>query len=431
MRAREDVQALATRVLSRVSAPEAQVEYDFARSLTTRFAENAITQNRGGEEDELRLTVAYGNRHGSSTINTTDDAALDRLVARAEAIAQVAPEDPEHVPPLAAQHYPQTPSRLDHPVASIEPGVLADHIQRIIKLATGHGYVASGLMGATVRSTSVATSAGLFAFDQHSEVKLSTTMHGPQGSGYAAECSWNARDVVPVEIANRALATARSAQKPRSLEPGEYTVILEPLAVAELLLFTAMNLGAREAEEGSTAFAGTLGTTLLSKRFTLSTEIDDPRLPAPPFSSDGLPSRRIVWVENGVLRKLHHTRYWGRVKGAEADPSLFPLCIDGEDNSVEDLVSRCARGLLVKRFWYIRYVDRKELLLTGMTRDGVFLIENGAIAGPVKNLRFNESPLVLFRNIVGLGRPAYVDGRMRAPAVMSEGFTFSSTTESV
>jgi predicted Zn-dependent protease len=119
------------------------------------------------------------------------------------------------------------------------------------------------------------------------------------------------------------------------------------------------------------------------------------------------------------------------VKGAEADPSLFPLCIDGEDNSVEDLVSRCARGLLVKRFWYIRYVDRKELLLTGMTRDGVFLIENGAIAGPVKTLRFNESPLVLFRNIVGLGRPAYVDGRMRAPAVMSEGFTFSSTTESV
>jgi predicted Zn-dependent protease len=286
-------------------------------------------------------------------------------------------------------------------------------------------------MGATVKTAALATSAGLHAFYRYSKVELSTTMHGPQGSGYAAESSWTAGDVDPDAIARRALATAHSAQAPRAAEPGDYTVILEPLAVADLLLFMAMNLGAREAEEGSTALAGTLGTQLLSERFTLTTEIDDPRLPAAPFSDDGLPSRRIAWIERGVPRRLHHSRYWARVKGESPDPSLFPLCIAGEDRSVDDLVARCARGLLVKRLWYIRYVDRKELLLTGMTRDGLFLVEDGRISCPVKNLRFNESPLVLFRNIVGLSRHGYVNNFMRLPAVMSEGFTFSSTTESV
>jgi len=418
-------------VLARVSAPDAQVEYQYSRSLTTRFAENAITQNRGGEEEELRLMVAFGNRHGSSIINTSDDQSLGRLVARAEAIAKSAPEDPEFVPPLPPQQYPTTPSAFDPEVARMEPGGMADHVARVISTAKDKGYVASGLMGAGVRTTSLATLAGLYAFDSRSTVELSTTMHGHRGSGHAAEASWNGNDVDAEAIAERALATAQAAQDPRSIEPGDYTVILEPLAVAEILLFMAMNLGAREAEEGSTAFAGTLGAQLVSPQFTLTTEIDDPRMPGPPFSDDGLPSRRIVWIEKGIPRRLHHSRFWAREKGEEADPSLFPLCVAGEDRSVDDLIAGCACGLLVRRFWYIRYVDRRELLLTGMTRDGLFLIENGAISGPVKNLRFNESPLVLFRNIVGLSRPAYVDCRIRVPAVMSERFTFSSTTESV
>lgn len=431
MRTQHEVQALLRRVLSRVTAPEATVGYSAIRSLTTRFAENTITQNRNGEEEELQLTVAYGTRQGSSLINSVDDASLDRLVSRAESIARVAPKDPEHVCPLGAQRYPATPPHLDEQVPAIEPEALAAQVRSIVGVARASGYVASGFAGATVRLTSLATSAGLFAFDAGSRVELSTTMHGPQGSGYAAETSWAVRDVMAEEIAHRALATAYAAQNPSAIEPGEYTVILEPRAVADLLGFVAMNLGAREAEEGSTAFAGRLGTRLMSERFTLSTQIDDPRLPASPFSDDGLPSRPIVWIERGVPRRLHHTRCWARVKGEEADPSPFPLCVAGGDLSVDDLIARCPRGLLVKRLWYIRYVDRKDLLLTGMTRDGLFMIEDGRIAGPVKNLRFNESPLVAFKNIIGLSRPHYVDGRMRVPAVMCEGFSFSSTTESV
>ncbi|MBN1424455.1 TldD/PmbA family protein [Candidatus Fermentibacteria bacterium] len=431
MRTKDDVQALLSRVLSRISAPQAQVEYDFSASLTTRFAEGAITQNRSGEEESLRVIVSFGTRQGSSIINSMDDASLERVAERAQTIALAAPQDPEFVPPLGPQSYPVAQPRFDPKVAQATPAALADHVAGIVKRAKAQGFVPSGLMSASSGVSALATTLGLFGYDQHSKLSLSTTMHGAHGSGYAAGASWRAEDIAPEEIAGRAAATAHAAQNPRALEPGDYTVILEPLAVAELLLFTAMSLGAREGEEGSTVFAGTLGTEFFSSRFTLTTEIDDPRLPAPPFSDDGLPSRRIVWVEDGVVRRLHHTRYWAHVKNESPDPSLFPLCIGGDDRSVEDLVGSCHRGLLVKRLWYIRYVDRKELLLTGMTRDGLFLIENGVVTGPVKNLRFNESPVTLFKNIVGLSRPEYVNGSMRVPAVMSEGFTFSSVTESV
>ena len=144
-----------------------------------------------------------------------------------------------------------------------------------------------------------------------------------------------------------------------------------------------------------------------------------------------MPAKKIIWVKNGVLERLYHDRFWASKKEIEPDPIRYPMFMNGEDNSIDDLVANCKKGLLVKRLWYIRYVDRKKLLLTGMTRDGFFLIESGKIVSPVKNLRFNESPIIFLQNVVGMSRPIRVNQWSKVPGIMSENFTFSSKTESV
>jgi predicted Zn-dependent protease len=276
----------------------------------------------------------------------------------------------------------------------------------------------------------MATSKGLFAFDRSTGVSFSTTMHGPSGSGANSESANCAAEVDADTIAREALDTAIAAQEPREIEPGDYTVIFEPQAVADLLEYLFWSMDARDADEGTTAFAGKVGEKFLHESVTISTEIDNPRLPACCYGADGLPARRTTWVENGVLKRLRHDRFWARERGAEPDPMFRPVFMKGEDRSVEELVAQCDRGLLVKRLWYIRHVDFRELLLTGMTRDGLFLVQGGKVAGAVKNLRFNESPIVFLKNVVAMSRPARVGG-IQVPGVMSTDFTFSSKTESL
>jgi len=206
---------------------------------------------------------------------------------------------------------------------------------------------------------------------------------------------------------------------------------MEPQAVADVLAFLPRDMDARDADEGVTVFADKTDSKLFSSLINISIEIDDPGLPAAPFGEDGLPAKRTVWVQDGRIKRLRHDRYWALQRNTEPDPIRYPIFISGGKDSVEDLVRNCRRGLLVKKLWYIRYVDRKELLLSGMTRDGLFLVENGKIVRPVGNLRFNESPVVFLQNVVSLSEPRYVGGWAKVPAIMSEGFTFSSTTDSL
>jgi predicted Zn-dependent protease len=430
MKPAEEVRALLERVLARVRAPRALVQYAFQRGLATRFGENAILQSSGGEEEFLRLEVAYGRRHGSSIVNRTDKAAVGRLVDRAEEIAASSPEDPEYLPPPGPQAYPGVPPRWFESTARLSPVEAAGTIREAVKAARDAGYRSSGLFEAGAGARALATSAGLFAFDRSSSVGYSTTLHGPAGSGYAGRDTEEADRLEARSVTRSALETARAAQNPQGIEPGDYTVVFEPQAVADLLSFLFWNLDARDADEGTTAFAGRLGEAMFSETVRLATRIDDPELPAPPYGQDGLPMRETVWVERGVVRRLRHDRYWAERKGTEPDPGLYPLFMDGEDRPLADLVAQVERGLLVKRLWYIRYVDRRELLLTGLTRDGLFRIEGGRVAGPVQNLRFNESPVVFLRNAAALSRSERV-GPVKVPGVLSERFTFSSGTESV
>ncbi|RKZ30771.1 hypothetical protein DRQ36_04370 [bacterium] len=431
MRTKEEIKTLLDSILSKVSAPEATVSFNYGSSLATRFGENAITQNMSGEEESIRLEVAYGTKHGSSITNKLDEESISKLIAHAEDIAQNSPEDPEYMPPLPPQEYPDIPQRFYEDVVALTPEDIAEQIRKVVDAARTGNFKASGLFEASYGINALANSEGLFAFDKFSGLDYSTTIHGPKGSGFASENGESVAQVDVDRMIRKAMTTATAAQNPKDIEPGDYTVIFEPQATLDILEFFAWNMSARDADEGTTVFAGKVGEKLYHDKVTITTEIDDPELPAPPFGEDGLPVRRTVWAKDGVIERLRHNRFWAKQKNTEPDPLLYPIFMSGEDKSIDDLIAGCEKGLLVKRLWYIRYVDRKELLLTGMTRDGFFLIENGKIVTPVKNLRFNESPIVFLKNVVAMSRPERVGGWAKVPAIMSENFTFSSKTESV
>lgn len=433
MRNSNEIKTLLDSLLTQCDGYETSVAYTEASEIATRFAENAITQNMGGSQERIHLTVAKDRRRGEAATNRLDAEALTALVARAIDVCAHAPQDPEYMPPPPAQIYPQTGQTCFDDVIQLGPANLADELAKVAALASADGYQASGLLKTIVNRQVLANSNGLYADGSRSGLSFSTTMHGGNGSGHASADGESAAALDIPAAARKAIENAKAAQNPVDIEPGDYTVVFEPSAVLEMLIFLIPNFDAREAEEGVTAFAGQLGKQLFNKKINLSYEINNPLLPVLPFGREGLTNRRIEWIKEGTVNRLFHDRFWANEKGVEPDPNLTPLFMTGEDQSVDDLVAGCDDGLLVKRLWYVRYVDRKELLLTGMTRDGLFRIKAGKVIGPVKNLRWNESPLTFLKNIEALSQPqrksSWIDAVV--PGARSREFTFSSKTESL
>ena len=431
MRTQAEIKNLLEKVLAEADAPEAEAYFDSNHQLATRFGGNAITQNTSNENEHIYLKVAYGNKHGGAQSNRTDEQAVRRLLKKAQEIAKQSPEDSEYVETLPPQNYPDTPSRFFHAVESRGPIEMADEIRQIIAMSKKHNCQASGLSITDYGFEAMANKKGLFVSDQYSKIEISVTANGSNGSGSGEISGEDPARLDPFAMAQETIGTADAAQSPKEIEPGDYTVIFEPRATMNLLTFLLYNLSARTADEGASPFSGKLGQKLFSEKVNMSLEIDDPELPARKFGQSGLPLHKCKWIENGILANLYYDRYWAKVKNCRPHAALTPLFMRGENHSIADLIANCKRGLLVKNLWYIRYVDEKEMLLTGMTRDGLFLVEDAKIRHPVKNMRFNESPMVFLKNIVGLSRDVRVGSDVKVPGVMSENFTFSSGTESV
>jgi predicted Zn-dependent protease len=415
------------------TADELEVRYGFERRLATRFGENAITQNSDGAEETVTITACFGRREGSFSTNSLDASALRLAVEQAETIARAAPENEEHVALPPPQTYPSVPPSAFEATAHASPRRLAEGVRAVTGAADSIGYKASGLMQAVHEVTALANSNGLLAHHERTQAMFSSTVHGPTGSAKEARSHPNIDALNAEAMASRVLDRAAQAQGPRPIEPGDYTVVFEPMATGALLAFLVFTMSARDAAEGTTPFAGQVGRQIAAELVTLRLPIDDHDVPAPPFGSAGLASRPVTWIDRGVLARLHHDRYWATRTSRQPDPLRVPLVMDGEDRTVDDLVRQCERGLLVRNLWYIRFVDRRSLLLTGMTRDGLFRIADGRVVEPVTNLRWNESPLAFLSRAVALGRPEIVGdhGWMKLPGVLSDAFTFTSTTDSI
>jgi predicted Zn-dependent protease len=286
----------------------------------------------------------------------------------------------------------------------------------------------------------VATSNGLFAYHLTTDASFSMTARTPDGTG-SGWAGGGARDwgaIDPAALGRIAAQKAAASRNPGAIEPGRYTAVLEPAAVSDLVPLLAGALSARSADEGRSPFSkpggGTrIGERVVDERVTLYSDPSDPDLLGQPFDSDGLPIRRTMWIESGVLRNLSYSRFWAQRQGLEptGSPRIGGLALVGGTKTTEELVAECERGILVTHFFYIRSLDPRTVLQTGLTRDGTFLIEDGRVTRSLKNFRWNESPLLMLGRLEDIGGAVPTGPGLLMPPLRVSGFDFSSLSDAV
>lgn len=411
---RDEAKALAERILAMSRAEQARVNISSGSEGNTRFAVNQVSTSGDVTNATVTITSAFGKRVASVTTNRLDDESLRQAVEMSERLARLVPEDPEYLGELGPQDVPNVNGVFES-TANLSPEARTRAVTQITGPSEERGLVSTGFLIHSTGSTAVATSKGLFAYTANSNVTLTTTVRTPDGtgSGWAGTAVYDWNDLNASALAERAIDKAIRSREPRAVEPGRWTVILEPTAVGNLVGLMMNALSARSADEGRSFFSkpgggNKIGERFVDERVTIYSDPQDPRLLSSPFNNQGQPNRRMVWVENGVLRNLVYDRYWADRTGRE--PTGFPAgyYMEGGDATIEDMIRSTERGLLVTRFWYIRFVDPRTILYTGLSRDGTFLIENGRITHPVKNLRWNESPIFMLNNIEMMGRPVRI-----------------------
>jgi len=408
-------------------AEHVQVNLTGVREACTRYANGEIVQNVAKAQTTLRVLCAYGNKVGRCSTNRLDADSIREAVKRAEEMARVAEPDTEFLPPPEPTVYRPIEAYADS-TAHATPEERARVVRQVIAEAEARGLKTAGSFATNSRASAVANNRGLFGFHRATQASLVCTMMTEDSSGWAEQTHEDMNAISPASVAQRASDKAEAARHPREVPPGDYTVLLEPAAVAELLAYMAWSMDAKAADEGRSAFTGKEGTSIGNTLVTLQSLPAHPACPAEPFFDDGMPTPDVTWIEKGVLKTLVYSRFWAQKQGRTFTGYPSNLILQGGGHSLEEMVAQVEDGLLITRFWYIRFVDPMQLLLTGMTRDGVYRIQDGKVTYAVKNLRFNESPLVVLRNVRLLGAPQRVEGSTLAPPAVVDGFTFSSTT---
>jgi predicted Zn-dependent protease len=442
---REDCEALTKRALSLATADETRVLVNSTSISNTRFAVNQIST--GGDSFDSVVTVIsrFGRRSGSSSTNRLDDDGLKYAVQMSERLARLSPEDPEAMPELGPQTY-QPGLNWSDVTASLDPAVRADAVKRIADPARSAGLLSTGFMEAITGAGAVANNKGLFAYNRSTASVLTTTVRTADGtgSGWAGATHHDWTRIDPASLGERATRKARTSVNPVAVEPGRYTVVFEPTAVGNLVQFISRALNARSADEGRSFFSNgpgknKIGEKVIDERVTIISDPFDPEVAGNPFSFDGLPAQRVVWIENGVVKNLNYDRFWAQKQGRAPTASGGSIRMSGGSASMDDLIRSTERGLLVTRFWYLRPVDARTILYTGLTRDGTFLIENGKITKPVKNLRFNDSPIFMLNNLEAMGVPVRVSASeggdpgqaIMVPPIKVRDFNFTSLSDAI
>ena len=439
---KEQAQKLLQKVLSYSKADECEVSLTGSESGNIRYARNSVST--AGEIGQLTLAVSssYGKKTGTATINEFDDASLEKVVSRSEELAQLAPENPEHMPLLGPQTFADSITYVQA-TADITPDSRAEAVGKSIQVSRDAKLQAAGYLENTTSFESIANSKGLFAYNKGTDVIFTITTRNEEGtgSGYAARGFNDVTKLDTYTATKVATTKANGSIGAKAIEPGKYTVILEPVAVAYMLENMFFGLDARNADEGRSFMSkpgggNRLGEQLMDSKVNIYSDPFNAELPSATWNREGQPLDKRTWIENGVVKNLSYSRYWAQKKNVSPVPGPGNIIMAGGTESIEDMIKSTEKGVLVSRLWYIRMVDPQTLLLTGLTRDGTFYIENGEIKFPVKSFRFNESPVIMLNNVETLGRPersisvesyrSYL-----VPPMKVRDFTFSSLSDAV
>jgi predicted Zn-dependent protease len=453
---RAEAEEICKRALAASPAPETRVSINSAARADTRFAVNQVTTSGENRDTSVTITAYVDNRASSVTTNRLDEASLAAAAKQATEIARLVPPNPERMPELGPQNYPAGRDRV---ITLPDPLARALAAKKVTEAARAAGLVATGFIECRVGATALANSKGLFAYDQSSAVTMTATVRTPDGTGSGWACSdGDTFDEIDAQhVAATAVEKARSSRNPVAIEPGKYVTILENTACGNLVTAIVGAMQARSADEGRSFFSkagggNKLGMKVVDERVTLVSDPADSPRAAGGYDGDGAPVEKVVWIENGIVKNLNYDRFWAQKQGKEPTHSgggggrgggggggggTFRMI--GGTATMTDMIKSTERGILVTRFWYIRGVDPRALVSTGLTRDGTYLIENGKISHPIKNFRFNESPIFFLNNLEMMGPSIRINasealgagGATIVPAIKVREFTFSSLSDAV
>jgi len=432
----EEAREILKKALSFSKADECEVSLNGSEGGNIRYARNAVSTAGDMSSMGLAISSTFGKKTGSATINEFDDASLEKVVRRSEELAQLAPANPEYVsleePKTFAESITFYPS-----TARVNPDIRAEAVRKSLEVAKAANLEAAGFLENTTSFRAIMNSKGLYAYNKDTDVSFSVTTRNQAGtgSGYVSNSFNDIAKLDTLALTKIAAGKANGSAGARAIEPGKYTVILEPLAASDMLSNLVRGFDARGAEEGRSFMSKKggetrLGEQLFNEQVNIYSDPFNPELPGATWNGDGLPVEKTSWVEKGIVKNLSYSRFWAQKKGVKPLPSAGRIIMEGGSASLEDLIKSTEKGILVTRFWYIRSVDPQTLLLTGLTRDGTFYIENGKIMFPIKNFRFNESPIIMLNNVEALGK-AERNGNMIVPPMKIRDFTFSSLSDAV
>lgn len=444
----KEARTLTEKLLSYVHADDAIVSVSDENYSHLRFAANAFTTSGARKNTSVSVTVWIDKKRGSASTNEIDDASLRATVAQAQDLARISPVDREYLPTLSRQTYKPV-SGYSEATSNISLQDRAKSINDVIASCERARVIGAGFHQARGVANASATKNGNFNYERSSLVSLSTTARTADGgsSGYFLRNHFDVTKLDAKRVAREAIRKALEARRPKTLEPGVYPAILEPQAVADLLSFFAFSFDARSADEGRSPFSlpggkTKVGQQVFDKRINLYSDPWNAELPGSQAAQAGIPAQRIQLVRNGVLENLTYSRFWAKQKDKEPTPGPVNSIMESSERpaTMEEMIRATERGILLGRFWYIRGVDPRTALQTGLTRDGIWYIENGKIRYPVKNFRFNQSLMELLApgNVQMIGAPERVgsaegQGNSSAllPALKVKEFHFSSQSEAV
>jgi predicted Zn-dependent protease len=433
------------KLLKFTDADEAEVLFHETSSALTRFANNQIEQNVSEAVADVTFRGVWGKRTARVTTSRFDDAALKRVADKTKEIASVQKDNPE----LLNIPEPQKYEKIEHfceKTAFFTPEDRAEAVARHIKPVKAKKLTAAGIYETGFDSVAVANSKGLWAFDFFTKATFSTQVMGGVGSGFANAIQTKTEDIDIDALTLRAIDKCVSSEKPKAIKPGEYTVILEPDAVSNLLMFTSwLAFNALSYIEKRSPMTGKLGQKVFGDKITIKDDAYAKLSSGVPFDFEGMPRKRLTLVEKGVLKNLAHDRRTAKMMGVETTGHALPqpnpsgpyamnLNIAPGKDSPEKIIKSTKNGVLVTQFHYTNVVNPMQLSITGMTRNGTFMIENGEIAYAVKNMRFTESVIKALSNVSAIGNDptcasSTFGGGYVVPTLRIEKFTFSSGTE--
>lgn len=439
----KNIEQVCKKIFKLAGGVQCEVMAEKRDSSLTRFADNVISQNVASEALSFSVRLLDGGRSAKMSFNQADDASLKRAVSSGLEILKRQKKDPDLLPLAKPKPLPSGKNLYDRATAELTPAFRAEKAAELARACRKAGQVSCGTVDNGASELVLANSLGLLARYRSTSVTHSVTVTDRDGAGWAEQTSHAVGDIDFKRLNETARAKAAASRKPRDPKPGKYTVVLEPQAVGDLITYVnAYSFGGQFYNEGRSFVCGKLGTRVLSPLLTLE---DDYLGAAPgmPFDFEGQPRTRVTLVENGVIRNIVHDRKTARkAKAAPTghalpQPSYFgPLAINlsvkpGQD-SLQDLIKGTERGILVTQFHYTNLLKAQTMEMTGMTRNGTFMIEDGKISHPIKNMRFTQSMVEAFSNIEAVGSEAELLagwGSISCPPMRLAGFNFSSATK--